>query len=71
MDTYVRETADGGVDFGVIVEGAYVPLAKLTGDRVTSLVENAVNRGDVVESKTTSGKGSKGKSGGSEAGEEG
>lgn len=60
----VRRTDDGGLEVVTAVDGAYVPLVKLDGDRVSSLVENAKNRGDVAKGR------SKGKSD-DDAGKEG
>lgn len=71
MDVYGRQTADGGAELGVVVDGHYVALAKTDAGQFAGLVENAKQRGDKVPKASASKGGAKDKAKTDKAGEEG
>lgn len=44
-----RVNDDGDHEIIVVVDGANVPLVRVSADRVRSLAENAINRGDATK----------------------
>lgn len=71
MKTYARETDDGGAEIGVVVDGAYVPLASAAGYRVDQLKERAEQLGDVEKQASGTRSSSRKKATDDDAGKEG